>query len=70
MRINSVCVFCGSSPGRRPEYAAAAQHLGHALASAGKRLVYGGGDVGLMGTVPVNGVVTAMVRLSASTSAV
>lgn len=51
MKISSVCVFCGSSPGRRPEYAAAAQRLGHALAGAGKRLVYGGGNVGLMGVL-------------------
>jgi uncharacterized protein (TIGR00730 family) len=49
--ISSVCVFCGSSPGRRPDYAAAAQHLGRALARSGKRLVYGGGNVGLMGVL-------------------
>lgn len=46
-----VCVYCGSSPGRRPEYAAAAQALGHALAVRGIGLVYGGGHVGLMGVV-------------------
>ncbi len=47
--IRSVCVFCGSSNGRRPEYAAAAEALGAAIARRGQRLVYGGGDVGSMG---------------------
>ena len=49
--INSVCVFCGSRPGRDPAHAEAATALGAALASAGLRLVYGAGDVGLMGAV-------------------
>jgi uncharacterized protein (TIGR00730 family) len=47
----SVCVFCGSRTGRDPAYAAEAAALGTALAEAGLRLVYGAGDVGLMGTV-------------------
>lgn len=47
--IQSICVFCGSSPGRRPEYAAAARALGALLARRGITLVYGGGHVGLMG---------------------
>jgi uncharacterized protein (TIGR00730 family) len=51
VRINSVCVFCGSSPGRRPHYPTSARRLGHALAAAGKRLVYDGGNVGLMGVL-------------------
>ena len=51
MTISSVCVFCGSSPGRRSEYADAARHLGRTLAERGKRLVYGGGNVGLMGVI-------------------
>ena len=46
-----VCVFCGSSPGRSPEYAAAARRLGSLLARRGVGLVYGGGNVGLMGIV-------------------
>lgn len=46
-----LCVFCGSAPGRRPEYRASAIALGHALAGAGVGLVYGGGAVGLMGVV-------------------
>ncbi|HEX4932615.1 MAG TPA: TIGR00730 family Rossman fold protein [Gemmatimonadaceae bacterium] len=46
-----VCVFCGSSPGARPEYAAAAAALGTRLAQRGMGLVYGGARVGLMGAV-------------------
>jgi uncharacterized protein (TIGR00730 family) len=49
--MRSVCVFCGSSPGTRPAYAEAAQALGRALAAHGLGLVYGGGNVGLMGVV-------------------
>jgi len=44
-----VCVFCGSSPGVRPEYADAAAGVGRLLAERGIGLVYGGGRVGLMG---------------------
>lgn len=47
----SVCVFCGARYGARDSYAAAAIELGRGLAARGWRLVYGGGDVGLMGTV-------------------
>ena len=46
----SICVYCGSRTGRREAYAAEAMRLGHALADASYRLVYGAGDVGLMGT--------------------
>ena len=47
----SVCVFCGSAPGARPSYSAAARELGVALAHSGITLVYGGGRLGLMGIV-------------------
>jgi uncharacterized protein (TIGR00730 family) len=47
--LRSICVFCGSRPGRSPDYAAAARDLGHLIAAEGWRLVYGAGDVGLMG---------------------
>jgi hypothetical protein len=47
----SVCVFCGSAPGARPSYSAAAKELGGELARAGITLVYGGGRLGLMGIV-------------------
>lgn len=50
-RIRTVCVFCGSSPGARPDYVAAAQTFGRILAEAGVGLVYGGGNIGLMGAV-------------------
>jgi hypothetical protein len=45
----SICVFCGSRPGTNPAYAEAARAFGVALAGQGWRLVYGAGDVGLMG---------------------
>lgn len=51
MSMVSLCVFCGSRPGIRPEYEKSAQVLGETIAAKGWRLVYGAGDVGLMGTV-------------------
>lgn len=49
--IRRVCVFCGSRPGARPSYAAAARRLGERLVEEGLGLVSGGGRVGLMGVV-------------------
>jgi uncharacterized protein (TIGR00730 family) len=49
--METVCVFCGASKGGRPEYAAAAARFGAAAARGGRRLVFGGGHVGLMGAV-------------------
>lgn len=49
MTPKSVCVYCGSRAGAMPAYTAAAQQLGRALAQAGWRLVYGAGDIGMMG---------------------
>ena len=49
--MRRICVFCGSNPGARPEYARAARELGSTLAESGIGLVYGGASVGLMGTV-------------------
>lgn len=49
--LSTVCVFCGSSPGSDPRYRDAAAALGSALARSGRRLVFGGGRVGLMGAV-------------------
>lgn len=49
--IQSIAVFCGSRPGNHPGFARAARDLGHGLAKAGIRLVYGGGRIGLMGAV-------------------
>ncbi|MFV2052208.1 TIGR00730 family Rossman fold protein [Aliiroseovarius sp. YM-037] len=47
----SVCVYCGSRDGANPAYRAAAEAFGTALAERGWRLVYGAGDIGLMGAV-------------------
>ncbi|MBL8582594.1 MAG: TIGR00730 family Rossman fold protein [Rhizobiaceae bacterium] len=49
--IRSVCVYCGSSPGRSDIYRAAGHALGRSLAESGIRLVYGGGTKGIMGAV-------------------
>ncbi len=49
--LNRVCVFCGSSNGRRPSYRAAAAELGRLLAARRIGIVYGGGNVGLMGAL-------------------
>ncbi len=49
--IHAVAVFCGSRTGNDPLYRAAAQTLGHGLAQAGIKLVYGGGRIGLMGVL-------------------
>jgi uncharacterized protein (TIGR00730 family) len=47
--MKRICVFCGSSQGSRPEYRAATEELGVELARRNIGLVYGGGNVGLMG---------------------
>lgn len=47
--MRSVLVFCGASSGNAPIYRETAQALGEALAGMGKNIVYGGGNVGLMG---------------------
>src|SRR5690348_10198067 len=49
--MRRICVFAGSSPGRREEYRAAARALGGELAARGIELIYGGSSVGLMGEV-------------------
>ena len=49
--MRRVCVFCGSSVGNQPAYAEAARAMGAVLAKRGIGLVYGGGNVGLMGVV-------------------
>jgi uncharacterized protein (TIGR00730 family) len=49
--MRSVCVYCGSNSGSKPAYAERAMALGHRLAKDGLALVYGGGNVGLMGIV-------------------
>lgn len=49
--MKSVCVYCGSNTGSDPAYAAQARELGQRLAADDMALVYGGGNVGLMGIV-------------------
>jgi len=49
--MKAVCVYCGSSPGERPDYVDGARALGRAIAGRGATLVYGGARVGLMGAV-------------------
>jgi len=49
--IFSVAVFCGSSPGVNPAHVKIADRLGTEIAENGMRLIYGGGGLGLMGTV-------------------
>jgi uncharacterized protein (TIGR00730 family) len=51
MQRKSICVYCGSRAGSDPTYIAQAEAFGHAIAEEGWRLVYGAGDVGLMGAV-------------------
>jgi uncharacterized protein (TIGR00730 family) len=49
--VASICVFCGANPGNDAMVGEAATALGRAIASGGHRLVYGGGRVGLMGSI-------------------
>ncbi|NPD13704.1 TIGR00730 family Rossman fold protein [Xinfangfangia sp. D13-10-4-6] len=51
MQLPSICVFCGSRPGTNPAHVQAAQAFGREIAGNQWRLVYGAGDVGLMGEV-------------------
>lgn len=64
-----ICVFCGSSPGRRPAYAEAARNLGRILAKRGIGVVYGGASVGTMGALAdavleAGGVITGVIPRS------
>ncbi|POZ60403.1 TIGR00730 family Rossman fold protein [Chromobacterium alticapitis] len=47
--MKAICLFCGSNKGMKPEYEAAARAFGRELAERGITLVYGAGNVGLMG---------------------
>jgi len=49
--IRNICVYCGSSDGRDPAFKSAADEFGRLLAENGVGLVYGGGSLGLMGTI-------------------
>ncbi len=70
-KVKYVCVFCGSSVGRDPAHAKAARALGRLIGESGWGLVFGGGDIGLMGEVaeaaygggaPVHGIMPAFLR--------
>ncbi|GFY95703.1 putative lysine decarboxylase family protein [Actinidia rufa] len=50
-RFKRICVFCGSSPGKKPTYQLAATQIGKELVDRNIDLVYGGGSAGLMGLV-------------------
>ena len=50
-RVERICVFCGASPGARPEYAEATRELARLVIAEGIGVVYGGGGVGLMGAL-------------------
>jgi len=49
--LKTICVYCGSGPGADPAFLAAARTLGREMAEQGIGLVYGGGNVGLMGAL-------------------
>ncbi|MEX1222205.1 MAG: TIGR00730 family Rossman fold protein [Idiomarina sp.] len=49
--MKSVCVYCGSNPGRQPAYLAAADTLAQALVERNLQLVYGGAKLGIMGAL-------------------
>ncbi len=49
--MKRICVFCGSSAGHRPVYREAAESLGRLLAERGVEIVYGAGNIGLMGAL-------------------
>jgi uncharacterized protein (TIGR00730 family) len=51
MKIKSICVYCGSSPGKNPAYSQAAAKLAIALCNRNISLVYGGATVGVMGAI-------------------
>ena len=50
-KFNSICVFCGSNLGKNGEFIGADNNLGRTLAERKIHLVYGGGSLGLMGSV-------------------
>jgi uncharacterized protein (TIGR00730 family) len=49
--MHRICVYCGSSPGRRPVYSRAAKELAEVLVRHELELVYGGADKGIMGVI-------------------
>ncbi len=50
-RVINICVFCGSSVGNNPKFVEAAEGLGRIMAERKMHLIYGGGNLGLMGII-------------------
>ena len=50
-RFTNICVFCGTSSGTKPEFVEGARELGRVMANRNMHLVYGGGNLGLMGCI-------------------
>lgn len=63
--MKSICVYCGSSPGASPVYAEAARGLAQQMVKDNIALVYGGGNVGLMGVIA-----TEVIRLGGEVTGV
>lgn len=63
--MKSICVYCGSSPGASPVYAEAARALAQQMVKDNISLVYGGGNVGLMGVIA-----TEVIRLGGEVTGV
>jgi uncharacterized protein (TIGR00730 family) len=51
VKLNSICIFCGSNPGADPSYVQTARKVGAVLANRNITVVYGGGRVGMMGAL-------------------
>ena len=51
IRVVNICVFCGTSVGSKPEFVGVAQELGRVIVERNMHLIYGGGNLGLMGIV-------------------
>lgn len=51
MMLKNICVYCGASEGKHPLYKETAVMLGQLIATQGRRLIYGGGNRGLMGII-------------------
>ena len=49
--LKTICVYCGSGPGKNPNFVATARQFGTILANNGIELIYGGGSIGLMGEI-------------------
>ncbi|XVE70274.1 hypothetical protein DITRI_Ditri10aG0059300 [Diplodiscus trichospermus] len=53
LQVKSICVFCGTNPGKNAKFVKAANNLGRVLAKRKIHLIYGGGSLRLMGCVSI-----------------